>query len=215
MATFALWAAVALSVTLLYGATAMDDFFVTYRYIDNFASGQGFVFNPGERVFGLTEPLHGFVLALVCAVTRIPAPWMGTISTAVGLLGLAALLYREGKAKGNGAEALITGSMLVSMPIFWVCRGAGVVPGLALLGFAARARDRPWLSGALAALACGFRPELALGAFALFVVLLLDSERRILSMRFAGAVALSALPLLPLQMLLGTGNRRLRAGERP
>ena len=43
---------------------ATDDIYVTYRYAWNLAHGLGFTFNPGERVFGLTDPGVGLLLAL-------------------------------------------------------------------------------------------------------------------------------------------------------
>ena len=42
-ASLALWLAVAAAVTALYGGSAMDDFFITYRYADNLGDGRGFV----------------------------------------------------------------------------------------------------------------------------------------------------------------------------
>jgi len=34
-----------------------DDAFIIYRYANNFLSGQGLVYNAGERVFGVSTPL--------------------------------------------------------------------------------------------------------------------------------------------------------------
>ena len=44
---------------------ANDDAFITYRYARNIASGQGFVFNPGERLLGTTTPLYTLSLVPV------------------------------------------------------------------------------------------------------------------------------------------------------
>ena len=41
-----------------------EDFLITLRYAENIAHGQGFVFNPGERVLGTTTPLYTLLLAL-------------------------------------------------------------------------------------------------------------------------------------------------------
>src|SRR5262245_28501890 len=131
--TLALWIGVAAAVTTLYGGSAMDDFFITYRYADNLGDGKGFVFNPGERVFGLTEPAYGFLLGLLHGATRVPTPWLGTVASALGLVGLAWLLFAEGRKLGHGVEMLVGGTLVVTMTFFWGCRGAGVIPGLALL----------------------------------------------------------------------------------
>jgi arabinofuranosyltransferase len=34
-----------------------DDAFITYRYVQNILAGNGFVYNPGERVLGSSTPL--------------------------------------------------------------------------------------------------------------------------------------------------------------
>ena len=40
-----------------------EDYLITLRYAQNIAQGQGFVFNPGERVLGTTTPLYTLLLA--------------------------------------------------------------------------------------------------------------------------------------------------------
>ena len=52
-----------LYVLLTYRVT-MDDFFITMRYARNLADGNGFVFNPGERVLGTTTPLLCLLMAV-------------------------------------------------------------------------------------------------------------------------------------------------------
>src|ERR1044071_9711946 len=54
----------------------IEDAFITLRYADNIAHGQGFVYNPGERVLGTTTPLFTLILAL--------ATWLGMDGLAVG-----------------------------------------------------------------------------------------------------------------------------------
>lgn len=43
----------------------VDDAFITFRYVRNLISGQGFVFNMGEHVLGTTTPLYTLYLAIV------------------------------------------------------------------------------------------------------------------------------------------------------
>lgn len=43
---------------------AYEDAFITYRYSERIASGQGFTFNNGERVLGTTTPLWTLILVL-------------------------------------------------------------------------------------------------------------------------------------------------------
>lgn len=52
-----------------------DDQFILYRYVDNIISGNGFVFNVGEKVLGSTTPLFTIIssfLALVLSSISIP-----------------------------------------------------------------------------------------------------------------------------------------------
>jgi arabinofuranosyltransferase len=187
----ALWGAIAIAVVALYGGSAMDDFFITYRYADNLGEGRGFVFNPGERVFGLTEPAYGATLGLLHFVTRIPAPWMGSLTTALGLIGLGWILVAESRTRGQELEAWIGGTLAITLTFIWGCRGAGVIPGLALLAAAVALRERPAVAGFLGALAAGFRPELALGLF--FAWMLIAKEARTRGWRFGASAAATGL----------------------
>jgi hypothetical protein len=47
----------------LYKNSGYDDPYITYRYARNIATGQGFVYNPGERVLSTTTPLFTLLLA--------------------------------------------------------------------------------------------------------------------------------------------------------
>ena len=42
-----------------------EDAYITFRYAENLASGNGFVFNSGEKVLGTTTPLFAMILALL------------------------------------------------------------------------------------------------------------------------------------------------------
>ena len=49
----------------LYTGIVIEDAWITYRYAQNIALGNGFVYNIGERVLGTTSPLFTLVLALL------------------------------------------------------------------------------------------------------------------------------------------------------
>lgn len=76
-----------------------DDQFTIYRYIENLASGKGFVFNEGERVLGSTTPLFTLLGALLKIVfsqvsTQLLIALLNTIliaSSAVMFFRLSAL----------------------------------------------------------------------------------------------------------------------------
>lgn len=48
---------------VLFTGFATDDAFITFRYAHMLADGQGFVYNPGERVYGTTTPLFTLLLS--------------------------------------------------------------------------------------------------------------------------------------------------------
>ncbi|MGB7539480.1 MAG: hypothetical protein WBM17_13155, partial [Anaerolineales bacterium] len=49
---------------LAYTKFAEEDAFIVFRFARNLAGGLGFVFNPGERVYGSTTPFYTFILSL-------------------------------------------------------------------------------------------------------------------------------------------------------
>ena len=53
----------------LFANWAYDDPFITFRYAENLALGNGFVFNLGERVLSTTTPLFTLILAVARFVT--------------------------------------------------------------------------------------------------------------------------------------------------
>jgi hypothetical protein len=109
-----------------------DDMFITFRYAWNLAHGEGFVFNPGERVFGLTNPGHALVLALLHAVTRIPIHTLAVVAFAAGLWAAVVLVWREGLRRSAGVETAIGATLVLSASYLWVAAGSepAVVLGL-------------------------------------------------------------------------------------
>ena len=78
------WLALTIAVATRFSGQAVDDVFITYRYAQNLAAGNGFVFNPGERVFGVTEPAVGLLLgAAAWATRRVTSGSMVLISISV------------------------------------------------------------------------------------------------------------------------------------
>lgn len=195
-----LWAVAAAVLVFRLAGHAADDFFITYRYAWNLAHGAGFVFNPGERVFGTTDPGFGLLLALVHFVTRIPVPVVGTLLFAAGLVTALALLLREGRGRAERATLVLGGSLVMASSFLWANHGAAETLVLALLaGAATLAPRRPGLAGALAGAAVWCRPDAGLGV-ALLTVLLWRDERR-LPRRFAGTAGVVVLGGLALAWL--------------
>jgi hypothetical protein len=88
----ALWGLLAAVFVQRLAGRSLDDFFITYRYAWNIAHGNGFVFNPGERVYGVTDPGMVFWLAFWHRLSGVPVHQLGTLTTAAALLATAGLM---------------------------------------------------------------------------------------------------------------------------
>ena len=106
LAALALWGLMAAVFVQRLAGRSLDDFFITYRYAWNLAQGNGFVFNPGERVYGVTEPGMVFWLAFWHRLTGVPVHWLGTVTTAIGLVVTAGLLLGFHPQRSHPAGSL-------------------------------------------------------------------------------------------------------------
>jgi arabinofuranosyltransferase len=79
----------------------VDDAYISYRYAQNFAAGEGLVYNPGEAASeGFTSPLWFLLLSLGAGLLRME--FLPFFSTALGLLaylGLLLVLARSSRAE--------------------------------------------------------------------------------------------------------------------
>jgi len=194
-----------------------EDAFINFRIVHNLLSGYGPVFNVGERVEVDSDPLWVAVLALVHVVT----PWasLGWTSVVLGLVGTAGGFVAGGLAvvrlgaRHDEGTVLPLGLLVVSVVAgVWEFATSGLEMSMVFLwlgvSFLLLVRVAGRRSGALpAAFVAGLgpliRPELALGATVLVVVLAAlvasptwPGARRPLR-RCAAAVAVAAaLPLV-------------------
>jgi hypothetical protein len=111
-------ALIARLIWLSYTNFAEEDSFIVLRFARNLANGLGYVFNPGERVYGSTTPLYTFILVL----------WRW-------LFGADFIL---------GARLLCIGAALGSLSILWILLRRMQLPSveqiipLVLLGIASK-----------------------------------------------------------------------------
>ena len=181
-----LWAAYGTWMAVDRGAAALDDFYITFRYAQNFVHGEGLVFNPGERVFGTTAPGYALLLGLLGKLTSAAIPTLGNALTGLAVLGVASLLLLDSHRRWP--EAALGGTLLVTSGFVWLHGGAELPVSLVLLVAAARwGAARPVLAGGLAAAAVACRPDagLAVGILGL----LLWRERGRLPWRFGWTAA--------------------------
>lgn len=146
----------------------IDDAYISFRYAENFATGKGLVFNPGERVEGYTNFLWTVLLA---GTTRlgfdsIASSIMLAAGCAVGVLWV---LYRVGQKM---LEIEGTPVSIAALPmVLWVAHGAVaryILSGMETLLFTALLScavftacygRRPFLTGVLFGVAALTRPE--------------------------------------------------------
>ena len=217
------WSALAaLSVVRARGWTS-DDFFITYRYAENLARGRGFVFNPGERVFGSTDPGLGLLLGALRWLTRAPVDWLASAVFGLALVAMSLLLLDDGVAKGRRLERVVGGTLVLISSLVWANNGAAAPLVLVLLLLAARIVDRyPVLAGVLAGLAVWVRPDAALGVLLLGLLVLVEHRRLPWRYGLAAAVAIAVGALLawsyfgsPLPNTLGAKLEMAAAAGRP
>jgi hypothetical protein len=157
---------------------AADDMYITYRYAHNLLHGAGLTFNPGERVFGISDPGVALLLAGGAAVTGLTVPEVGTILTALALLTIAGAVLWEGWKRGRFAEAAAGGTLIITSSYLWLGQGAGPLIALAVLVLAALLAERyPLASGLLGGAAVWCRPDALIGC-GLLGILLYWRQRR-------------------------------------
>jgi arabinofuranosyltransferase len=90
----------AVAARLIPGPRTIDDAFITFRYARNILAGNGFIYNPGERILGTTTPLYTFLLTaigLLTGGTNAPFPNIAMIVNAIADGVTCVLLYLTGR----------------------------------------------------------------------------------------------------------------------
>jgi MFS family permease len=178
-----------------------DDAYITFRHAENFFHGKGFVYNPGQRVFGVSTPLYAvWLVVLRCCTPWAELPLNAVRANAVLFiaagLGIFFLVRRYTLIPWiatAAAAAFLTNRFLLDISI------GGMEPFLfvALSSFSllAASHRRPAAFGILASLAMFARPE---GAVLLPIGLLVFIKYRFLPdwRPIARAVAAWSAPLL-------------------
>ena len=168
----------------------VDDGFIYLRVVQQIVSGNGPVFNEGERVEAFTSPLWLAALSVADLVAPIRLEWLavglGIALSAVGLslmmAGAAALVRRT----GPGALLVPFGALVLPALIpVWIFQTSGLENGLVLcwLGaclfvlarWARSTRRMPWQVAVVIGLGWLVRPELVLFS-AVFVLAVLAVE---------------------------------------
>jgi len=90
---------IALLARLAPGPRTIDDAYITYRYARNILAGNGFVYNPGERILGTTTPLYTILLVSLGSLSGgvdAPFPLIALIINAIADAATCTLIYAMG-----------------------------------------------------------------------------------------------------------------------
>jgi hypothetical protein len=146
-------------------ALGADDAFISYRYASNLVSGEGLVFNPGERVEGYSNLLY--VLFISAGLVFLPDDQAYGFSVCLNLV-LIALTYlaflRIARRTLRGHRPLAAVVLFSLTPSVWIWTGSGMETPLVLLlvvltwgaletGLETGDRRAKWILAALAAVA--------------------------------------------------------------
>jgi arabinofuranosyltransferase len=169
-----------------------DDGFIHLRVVRQLVSGNGLVFNAGERVEASTSPLWVLLLGTADLLTPVRLEWLavlgGIVLTLVGVVLAALASRRLVGATGRDEVVFPVGlAVVVAIPAMWTFTSSGLEGGLvtAWLGVAIYAMAR-WCTGdaglsATTALFLGLgpliRPDLAIFAGVLLAVVLAATWR--------------------------------------
>lgn len=114
-----------------------DDAFITFRYAQNIATGNGFVYNVGERVLGTTTPLFTLILAAL-AYLGIPIVKGALLVSFLSSGVTAVILYRFAQSLGFARFSFIPATLYIFFPRLLVTDTGGMeTPLFALLVTAA------------------------------------------------------------------------------
>lgn len=127
----------------LFHTRSFDDPYITYRYAENVARGNGFVYNLGEYVQSTTTPMYTVLLAL--------AAWIGfdlpVVSAAIGCASIACggyALWQLGQTWNTPVAGAVGLVLYPLFPLMIPTLGAETAwyTALVLLGLVAYARER-------------------------------------------------------------------------
>ncbi len=112
-----------IAAAMLYGYQFMqaDDAHIFYSYAKNLANGNGYVFNPDERVNATTSPLYTLLLALFLYISRsipgITIPLIGQVIGAVSLIGMCWFLMLSFKSERSSLFPFLVPLILLTSPL--------------------------------------------------------------------------------------------------
>ena len=150
-----------LAIGALQASFAYDDAWITYRYALNLASGNGLVYNTGERVFGTTAPGYAVLLGVLAWPNPETVPVISGVVCAIALAAAALALYTYGARRDCLLAGVVAAIVVIVNPLALEAFGGEMVPqaALALWALVAVALERPALAAACGVGATILRPD--------------------------------------------------------
>ncbi len=161
-----LWCCLAASVLgWCFSDRGYDDPYITYRYAINLASGEGFVYNVGERVLSTTTPLYTLIMALV-GLAGVDIPLASNLLSCISIAAGAWLLWRLCTAWGEHEAAVLCLFLYPTFPLLIQTLGAESTfyVALILLGLLLYVRESYGMAAVVLALAALTRADGVLAA---------------------------------------------------
>lgn len=152
-----------------------DDAFITYRYAYNLATGQGFVYNPGEWFMGTTAPFYGLLLGMLGWLLGPDAiPTISGVISGLSLVLTGVALYTYGRLHQHALCGLLAGLFFVCNRLLPLTFGGEMLfqAALILWAFVLYRLERTYAAAFLLALAVLTRMDsvIALGVVGLHYV---------------------------------------------
>ncbi len=113
------------------GAWIIDDAYISFRYAANALRGDGWVFNPDERVEGYTNFLWTALFVPIQAITPDPTRAAQALTLAIALATVA-LLFAATRQIAGDIAAMVAATLLSSTSayVLWSARGSGMETAL-------------------------------------------------------------------------------------
>jgi hypothetical protein len=156
-----LLAGLALAIGYASAPFAYDDAWITYRYALNFASGDGLVYNAGERVFGTSAPGYALLLGVLALPDPEAVPVLSGMLCTLALAAGGLAFYVYGVRRGAVLAGVVAAMLFVVNPLALESFGGEMLPQAALAAWAlcGVVLDRPAIAIACGTAATILRPD--------------------------------------------------------
>jgi len=176
---------VAITARMIPGARTIDDSFITYRYARNILSGEGFVYNPGDRIMGTTTPLYTLTMVVLASFSggvNAPFPELAMVFNTFADALTCVVLWQIGKKLNSEWAGFVTGLVWAVAPYSVTFAIGGLETSVYVLLLSASIyfylADRYVLTALLASLSILTRPDAIILVGPLVLDRLLNARRK-------------------------------------